>query len=77
MKLEENEYTIKSFLSYLEKKFGTKISGKPFNASDICQYQIRGYIPYRYGGHKITCKDKYGIKIITLSEDKVTYKKKK
>jgi hypothetical protein len=69
MELSENEYTIKSFIHYLEKKYGSKISGKPFNASDICQYQMRGYLPYRYGGQKIVCTDKFGVKIITLFDE--------
>lgn len=68
MQLEQNEYTIKGFISYLEKKYGAKITGKPFNSSDIAQYEYRGYTPWRYGGQQITGKTVHGVKIIVLGK---------
>jgi len=65
MKLEENEYTIKSLIDMLNKKF-TKASKKKFNHSDISQYCIRGYLPYKYGGQLIETREEHGVKIITL-----------
>jgi hypothetical protein len=77
MQLEHNEYTIKGFITYLEKKYGAKITGKPFNSSDVCQYEMRGYLPFRYGGNKIIGKTIQGIKIIALSEGIMKLNKKK
>ena len=76
MELAKNEYTIKSFIHYLTKTYGTKLSGKEFNASDVCQYSMRGYIPFRYGGKKIQCKDIQGVKIIILSDSVAKIKRK-
>lgn len=67
MQLAPNEYTTNSLIAYLTKKFGKKISGQSFNHSDIAQYGMRGYLPFRYGGDKITISHSSGIKIITLS----------
>ncbi len=69
MKLEDNEYTIQSLMKRLNNKF-KKASGEPFNHSDISQYCIRGYIPYKYGGEIIEINEEHGIKIITLHENK-------
>ena len=77
MQLEQNEHTISSFIEYLGKKFGTKITGKPFNSSDVAQYTIRGYCPYRYGGNKLTTKFVSGVKIITIGDSEVKVKKHK
>lgn len=68
MELKENEYTIKSLIDRLNSKF-KKASGKKFNHSDISQYCIRGYIPYKYGGEIITIEEQHGVKIITLHEN--------
>lgn len=70
MHLEKNEYTYASFIQFLSKKFGTKITGKEFNPSDVCQYLRRGYLPWRYGGNNITSNFVNGITIITLHETK-------
>jgi hypothetical protein len=77
MQLESNEYTISSFLEYLEKTNGNKITGQPFNSSDVAQYCMRGYTPYRYGGQRITVRYVKGIKIITLSESEMKNKTKR
>lgn len=69
MTLEQNEYTIQSLIEYLNKNYKKK-SGKKFNISDVSQYFIRGYLPYRYGGQLITIKKENGVKIITLHENK-------
>lgn len=69
MTLENNEYTIQSLIKYLNENFKKK-SGEKFNISDISQYFIRGYLPYRYGGQLITTKKENGVKIITLHENK-------
>ena len=68
MTLEPNEYTIQSLIEYLNKKYKKK-SGKKFNISDVSQYLIRGYLPYRYGGQLITTKKESGVKIIILHEN--------
>lgn len=68
MELESNEYTIQSLMDKLNKEF-KKASGKPFNHSDISQYCIRGYIPYKYGGQIIEINEEHGVKIITLNEE--------
>lgn len=34
----------------LNEKFGSKGSGKKFNARDIQQYGIKGKLPEKYGG---------------------------
>lgn len=68
MKLEQNEFTVKSLIAFLKKKYSTKVTGKPFNSSDIAQYEMRGYLPYRYGGQKIVGKTIQGVKIIVLSD---------
>ena len=73
MTLEENEYTIQSLIDKLNKKYKKKFKkgpGKEFNHSDICQYCLRGYIPYKYGGEIIETSIQHGIKIITLHENK-------
>jgi len=69
MILEENEYTIQALIDRLNKRF-SKASNKKFNHSDISQYCIRGYIPYKYGGEIISISEQHGIKIITLNENK-------
>lgn len=76
MQLESNEYTISSFLDYLEKTHGKKITGQPFNSSDVAQYCMRGYTPYRYGGQRIVVRYVKGVKIITLSESEMKTKRK-
>lgn len=77
MNLEENEYTITSLIDYLSNNFKTKISKKRFNNSDICQYCMRGYLPYRYGGNKLTFRYEAGVKIITLGDSEILIKRKK
>lgn len=74
MQLDTNEFTTNSLIIYLTKKFGKKISGYDFNHSDIAQYCMRGYLPFRYGGDKITIKHDSGIKIISLSQADNNYK---
>jgi len=69
MKLGDSEYTIQSLIIFLNEKFGSKKSGKPFNNSDIAQYERRGYLPYRYGGDKIIATDSMGVKLLKLKED--------
>lgn len=69
MILEANEYTIQSLIDKLNKEYKKK-SGKKFNHSDISQYCIRGYLPYKYGGQFIEETEQYGIKIIKLHENK-------
>lgn len=69
MQLEKNEYTITTLIEYLNKNYKKK-SGKPFNHSDISQYLIRGYLPYRYGGELLTIKTESGIKVIVLNANK-------
>lgn len=66
MKLETNEYTAESLLKLLEDKFKQKITGQPFDKNDIAQYLIRGMIPYRYGGQKLTSKKQDGVRIIVI-----------
>lgn len=66
MKLEKGEYTIQSLIEYLTKKHGEKLTGKSFTQSDIHAYIKRGYLPFRYGGQKITMKVVEGVKIITF-----------
>lgn len=75
MQLDENEYTISSLIDYLENKYGNKITGKSFNSSDIAQYCMRGYIPFRYGGNKLTFKYIKGVKVITIGESEIKIKK--
>ncbi len=70
MTLEENEYTIQTFIEYMNKNFKKK-TGERFNISDIFQYLLRGYLPYRYGGKLITDRKESGIKIITIHENKI------
>lgn len=69
MQLEKNEYTIPMLIEYLNKNY-KKNSGKKFDHSDVSQYMIRGYLPYRYGGQLITIKKENGIKIIVLDANK-------
>lgn len=76
MNLEKNEYTYASLLQFLSKKHGTKLSGEEFTASDICQYKMRGYLPHRYGGNKLTCAHVEGITILTIHENKKVKGKK-
>lgn len=66
MKLEKNEYTTKGFLQYLKRKFKKKPNGVPFTLNDVHQYCLRGYLPYRYGGHHLEVQNIEGIKIIKL-----------
>lgn len=66
MKLAKNEFTTSSLLRFLEDEYGTKLSGKHFNQSDIAQYCLRGNLPYRYGGNKLKIDYVENIKIITL-----------
>ena len=66
MKLEKNEYTTESLIKKLTKKYSTKLSGAPFDNNDIMQYIMRGNIPHRYGGNKITARKEHGVRIITL-----------
>ena len=68
MILEPNTYTSHSFLEFLKKEYTAKITGKQFNMSDIAQYLLRGQVPYRYGGHKISSKKENGIRIITIEK---------
>lgn len=76
MQLGENEFTTSSLISHLTKVHTKKISGEDFNHSDVAQYCIRGYLPYRYGGNSITIKYQEGIKIITLGLNEVKQPKK-
>ena len=68
MKFEKGEFTTSTFLEYMKKEYGTKLTGEDFNASDIAQYLMRGYTPHRYGNHKITSKLQNGIRIITIED---------
>ncbi len=71
----KQEYTTQGFIKYLSqvnKKFqnknpsGKRNPRKRFTKDDIGQYLIRGHIPYRYGGNKITSKKVNGLRVIYL-----------
>lgn len=66
MQLKENQYSIKSLKDFLNKKYNGKLTGKPFNDSDIAQYCLRGNLPHRYGGNQIKVSTVKGFKIIEL-----------
>lgn len=66
MKLNRNQFTTKTLLEKLENEFGKKLSGEPFSGNDVMQYILRGRVPYRYGGWKISAKKINGVRIITL-----------
>jgi len=68
MNLKSNEFTIQGLIKHLNDRFGSKITGNPFNDYDIAQYCIKGNIPYRYGGNKIVIRKIQGIKIIKLED---------
>lgn len=70
MKFEKGEYTTQTFIDYLTKKYKTKLSGEPFNSSDVAQYLLRGYTPHRYGNEQIKSKIENGIRIITIVDPK-------
>ncbi len=75
MEFEKHEYTTEGLILYLTGKYkkinndnpsGTKKPRKKFTKDDIGQYLIRGYLPHRYGGNKITSKKISGIRVINL-----------
>lgn len=77
MKLEDNEFTTKTFLEHLKKKFKTKTNGEEFTTNDVAQYLRRGYTPYRYGNIQITSEVQGGIRIISITKPEVEKPKKK
>lgn len=66
MKLEKNEYTTSGLLDYLREKYKCKLNGKMFTTNDVAQYIIRGMIPHRYGGEKISAALCQNVRIITV-----------
>ena len=64
------DYTPTKLKDFLNKKFGSKKSGKLFTYQDIYQYVLRGHIPYEYGGHPLTQIDDSGtgIKLLRIGE---------
>lgn len=69
MKFDQNEHTTEMLIKRLEKKYGTKTSGSPFNKNDVQQYILRGRIPYKYGGEYVSAKNKSGVRVIILSKN--------
>lgn len=47
------QYTLTGLKDYLQKNFGDKNSGKPFNDQDVAGYVKRGKLPDHFGGDKI------------------------
>lgn len=74
MELKDGEYTTNSLIAFLTKKFGQKTTKKDFNHSDIAQYCLKGYLPYKYGGNKLTVTYPGGIKIIKLEDGSSTFR---
>lgn len=76
--LKSNEYTVKMLIAYLKKQFGTKDSGEEFNKSDIKQYCLKGFLPWRYGGNQLV-EDKNptsGLLTITMLDNPHDRKRK-
>ena len=75
MHFEKHEYTTEGLIKYLSENY-SKINNKNpsgirnprrrFTKDDLGQYLIRGYLPYRYGGNKITSNKIGGIRVIYL-----------
>lgn len=66
--LEGRVYTMKGLVNYLNKTYGGKKTQKPFNASDICGYVVKGILPVEYGGKRIKIieNDIIGIKLYEI-----------
>jgi hypothetical protein len=70
MVLKKNEYTTPMLIDFLTQEYKCKLSKEPFTQSDIAQYCLRGYLPHRYGGNKLTVEKTSGIKVITVHPKK-------
>jgi hypothetical protein len=62
----KTDYTPTQLKAYLNKKYGGKITGKPFTNQDIFMYTKRGYLPPIYSGTKIEVMQTNGIGIRIL-----------
>lgn len=77
MKLEKGEMTTRGLIEHIEKSHprkvdkvvkGKTVKGNYFTPNDIAQYLLRGMIPYRYGGEKITSTIQNGVRIIKFKD---------
>ncbi len=68
VELTKHEYTTETFLAWLKKKYGKKLSGEEFNTNDVGQYLLREMLPFRYSGRKLTSRKVAGVRIITIGE---------
>ena len=67
---EGKDFTMTALMDHLNKTYGKKRSGEPFNIRDVQQYIIKGKLPEIYGGEKIKKLDnsEIGIKVFRLSK---------
>ena len=62
----KTDYTPSQLKAYLNKKYGGKLTGKPFTNQDVFMYTKRGYLPPVYSGAKIEVINSEGISIKIL-----------
>lgn len=68
----ETDFTPIQLREWLNRKFSTKISGRPFTNQDVYCYARRGYLPKEYTGAEIKFveNNEIGVKILRLKFDK-------
>lgn len=62
------DFSPKRFMEFLNEKYGSKSTGKPFTKGDCQQYVLKGQLPDRYGAHPVSYRTEpgTGLKIITV-----------
>jgi len=61
-----DEYTIQQVIKKLNKFYGGKANGKPFDNHDISVYLRRGKLPNIYGGNELKWMRLHGLTAVTV-----------
>lgn len=69
VKKKAKTFTTEQLIKWLNAKYGSKLTGQPFNENDISQYLERKMLPFRYSGKRLTCTKANGKRIITMSKN--------
>lgn len=66
------DFELMAFVAHLNKVFGVKKTGEPFNSQDIMGYMKHKGLPVYLGGNKLSRKEnkEIGIIIYTIEEEK-------
>lgn len=65
----DHPYRIHEFVDALNEQHITKFTGSPFKYTDVIGYIANGYMPYAYGGWKVTSEKVRSELFVTMKRE--------